>query len=245
MFDTHWHRRKDGTVFPVEVHTSLYWYSGRRFLLKIARDISDRLRAEEAIRHSEDQLRKVIDTIPAYAWSAQPDGTVDFLNNVVWNSADSLSSRRLARAGKRFFTPRTVTVSSEKIGAGIASGEAVEAEARYRRADGQYRWLLCRSVPLRNETGAIVKWYGTNTDIDDRKRAEQALRRNEAYLAESQRLAHTGSWAGDATTKPLYWSEELFRIYGLDPQQGLPTQEQALERVHPEDRERYCRRSIG
>ena len=80
VFDIHWHRRKDGTVFPVEVHTSFFWYGGRRFLLKVARDISDRLRAEEAVRRSEKQLRDVIDTIPAYVWSARPDGPLDFLN---------------------------------------------------------------------------------------------------------------------------------------------------------------------
>ena len=72
-----------------------------------------------------------------------------------------------------------------------------------------------------------------------RKQAEQALRQSEAYLAEAQRLTHTGAWATDAVPEPLYWSEELYRLYGLDSRQGFPTHEQAVLRVHPEDRDRY------
>jgi PAS domain S-box-containing protein len=77
-------------------------------------------------------------------------------------------------------------------------------------------------------------------DITERKRAEEALRRSEAYLAEAQRLTHTGAWATDPAPEPLYWSEELFRLYGLDPQDGLPTHDQAMQRVHPEDRNKYA-----
>jgi PAS domain S-box-containing protein len=73
-------------------------------------------------------------------------------------------------------------------------------------------------------------------DISERKRAEQALRRSEAYLAEAQRLTHTGSWANDCNLRPVYWSEEHYRIFGLDPRQGLPTHQEVLDRIHPEDR---------
>lgn len=76
-------------------------------------------------------------------------------------------------------------------------------------------------------------------DITERKRNEEALRRSESYLAEAQRLTHTGSFASDTTTKPLYWSEELFRIFGFDPALGLPSREQPLERVHPDDRQKF------
>src|SRR5271157_6217394 len=72
-----------------------------------------------------------------------------------------------------------------------------------------------------------------------RKRAEQALRQSEAYLAETQRLTHTCTFVTDDTTKPLYWSEELFRIFGFDPDHGLPTLDQLLQRIHPEDRDKF------
>jgi PAS domain S-box-containing protein len=76
-------------------------------------------------------------------------------------------------------------------------------------------------------------------DIRERKRAEEALRRSEAYLAEAQRLSHTGSWADDGTMQPLYFSDEMYRIYEFDPLQGIPRAEQCIERVHPDDRERF------
>jgi PAS domain S-box-containing protein len=117
----------------------------------------------------------------------------------------------------------------------------METEARVRAADGHYRWLLIRNVPLCDKTGKIVKWYGKSTDIDDRKRAEQALRLSKAYLADAQRLTGTGAWASDGTTRPLYWSEEVFRIFGFDPELGLPSADQPLQRVHPEDRDQFWR----
>jgi PAS domain S-box-containing protein len=179
VFDTHWHRRKDGTLFPVEVNTSLFRYGGRRFLLKVARDITDRFRAEEAVRRSEKQLRDAIDTIPTYVWSALPDGSLDFLNKGCVEFSGLSFEENLGRGWEAVLHPEDRDRFLEVSGAALASGEPLEVEARYQRADGQYRWLLVRGVPLRDETGTIVKWYGANTDIDDRKRAEETLRETE------------------------------------------------------------------
>src|SRR5260370_9842921 len=82
----------------------------------------------------------------------------------------------------------------------------------------------------------MLKWYGTNTDIHDRRLAEDRLRRSEAYLAEAQRLSHKGSWAWDVSSKRIFWSAETFRIFGLDPTTTTPTLEIFLQRIHPDDR---------
>ena len=119
----------------------------------------------------------------------------------------------------------------------VAMGIPFETEARFRRPDGEYRWFLTRANPLRDKTGRIVKWYGTNIDIENLKRTERRLRQSEAYLAEAQRLSHTGTWAFNET-ETLYWSEESYRIWGFDPLQGLPSREAMWQRIHPDDRDR-------
>jgi len=110
----------------------------------------------------------------------------------------------------------------------------MESEARVRRMDGDYRWLLIRNVPLRSELGNIVNWYGTAIDIEERHRAEDALRRSEAYLAEAQRLSNTGSFGWSVSSGEILWSEETSRIFQYD-RTTKPTVELILQRVHPED----------
>ena len=198
-----------------------------------------RLRVHELRRESK-QLRDVIDTIPGYVWSALPDGSVDFINRP-WLEFSGVSLEEALGWGWEAAVhadDRTRFLDAWRMA--VACGKSMESEARVRRVDGQYRWLLIRSVPLRDRSGKILKWYGTSTDIDDRRRAEEALRRSEAYLAEAQRLSHTGSWALDlASEKYVYVSEEDFRIWGFDPQQGSPTREAVFRRIHPDDRTRW------
>jgi formate hydrogenlyase transcriptional activator len=134
------------------------------------------------IKDSENRLRTIIDTIPALAWSARPDGSAEFFNRR-WLDYAGLSAEEASDWGW------TVALHSEDRDRLmdywrqlLASGEAGESEARLRRFDGEYRWFLFRAGPLRNDSGKIVQWYGTNTDVEERKRAEEALRSNEQSL---------------------------------------------------------------
>ena len=198
------------------------------------------LHQNERLRRSERELREVIETIPAMAWSATADGTAEFFN-ARWLTYAGLTADQ-ARGWRWTVAvhPDDLNVLVEYWRSIMASGEAGEIEGRLRRFDGVYRWFLFRATPSLDDGGRIVKWYGTNTDIEERKRAEQALRRSEAYLAEAQRLTHTGSCAIDgASHEIVYWSEQMFRLFGFDPRQGLPTWEQWLERIHPEDGEKF------
>jgi len=205
-----------------------------------AYDIEDRKRAEDALRESEYKLRQIIDTIPAHVVRYQPDGAADFMNQTFSEFVgqgvgfDNLSS---------VVHPEDYPERSRDWDTHVAAAEPYDIEMRLRRADGVYRWHRSRRVPLRDANGAIVNWYGAGHDIDDQKRAEQALRQSEAYLSEAQRLSHTGTWAWDARSqKVLYCSEEMFRIYGLDSQVDLPTRKNFRQRVHPEDRNRVDER---
>ena len=121
----------------------------------------------------------------------------------------------------------------------ISEKSDYEFEYRLLFPDGATKYIHVLGHPVVDAAGAVVQFMGTVTDITERKQAEQALRRSEAYLAEAQRLTHTGSWARDASTyKVLYWSEETFRILGLDPQEGALDGEYTFRVMHPEDRDR-------
>ena len=140
-------------------------------------DIEERKRAESKIRRAEQELRTIIETIPAYVWTATPDGAVDF-------STESWFDRTGLGGGKPIGWTWTENVHDDDreyvVAAwrkAVATGDPFDHELRMRNAQGEYRWILVRAVPLRDESGAIVRWYGTITDIDDRKHAEEELRK--------------------------------------------------------------------
>jgi PAS domain S-box-containing protein len=116
----------------------------------------------------------------------------------------------------------------------VRSGVPAAAEHRVIRPDGEVRTVHGLGTVKRDAEGRACEMFGTVQDITDRKRAEQALQRSQFYLSEGQRLAHMGSWAFNDSGH--YWSEELYKIYGLDPKNGAPTVEQYLDLVHPQDR---------
>jgi PAS domain S-box-containing protein len=156
--------------------------------VQMARVAIDVKRSEDALRKSEARLRLVIDTIPAMAWSVLPDGTVDFVNQR-WLDYAGVSSEEYLKRPTSVMHPDDTPRALEKWRSAMAAGEPYEDEMRLRRADGQYRWFLIRTVPLRDERGNIIKWYGTSTDIEERKQAEDTLRRNQAFFAaEAQRI---------------------------------------------------------
>jgi PAS domain S-box-containing protein len=120
----------------------------------------------------------------------------------------------------------------------ISEKSDYEVDHRIVLPDGTIKYTHTVGHPVLNASGDVEQFVCTMMDVTERKQAEEALRRSEGYLAQAQRLSHTGSWSySPATQKALYWSDEMFRICGFDPQKGPPTSEAFLERVHPEDRE--------
>jgi PAS domain S-box-containing protein len=149
----------------------------------------------QEIQALKDQLRLVIDTIPGLVWSALPDGSAEFLNQR-WLEYTGLSLKEgLDWGGKVAVHPEDLARFMDEWKAALTEGKPLETEARLRRSDGEYRWLLIRAVPLRDETGKIVKWYGASADIEDRKRAEEALSKSQAELAHVTRVTTMGELA--------------------------------------------------
>src|SRR5438552_4587699 len=135
----------------------------------------DESMAEDVLRRGDDYLRLTIDTIPVLAWCTRPDGSTEFLNQR-WLDYTGLTIEEARGWGwKVAIHPDDLRQLLDVWQGLLASGKPGELEARLRRADGVYRWLLFRVEPFRDAQGTIVKWNGTNTDIDDRKRAEALL----------------------------------------------------------------------
>jgi formate hydrogenlyase transcriptional activator len=172
--------RRDGTSFPVEYWSHPVVRECRTLGAVITFiDITDRKQAEAALRKSERELRTIIETIPAFVVSALPDGSVDFLSQSLLDYTGLSREQWLGWGWRDIAHPEDGERAVNKWRVALAGGEPLEVEVRYRRADGKYRWYLGRQVPLRDDKGNIVKWYGTLHDIEDQKQAEAALRKSE------------------------------------------------------------------
>ncbi|MEH2570395.1 PAS domain-containing sensor histidine kinase [Bradyrhizobium sp. AZCC 2289] len=191
-------------------------------------------RAEEALRESEHQLHQIIDTVPSFLWSADPTGEPTYVNQRALDYSGMRFEEFKHGGWEVFIHPADFPGTIKAFSHAIETGTPYETVHRLRRWDGEYRWHQARGDPLRDRDGLIIQWYGVAVDIDDAKKAEDRLRRSEAYLAEAQRLTHTATAAYDAT-KILYFSDEAFRLFGFDPLQGLPSREAVWQRIHPDD----------
>jgi PAS domain S-box-containing protein len=187
-------------------------------------------------KEAEDRIRLIIDAVPAQLWTESPEGVVDFVNRR-WIDYTGMTLEQAVGSGwNRMVHPDDIERVLTKWRKLVAEGKPREIESRLRRSDGEYRWFLSRCYPLVDRSGHILGWYGSDTDIHDLKQAEETLRRSEGYLAEAQRLSHTGSWARDAATFEMkYLSEEFYRVVGFDPRDGQPRYETFLQRIHPDD----------
>ena len=162
--------------------------------LGVTNDITERKLADEALRRSERELRAVINTVPAYVWSLSPEGGVDYVNDR-WLEFTGLSRDEASEWGWLNVIHRDDQPAVDALRAAVQSGQALEREVRIRGANGEYRWWLTRNVPLRDELGRVLRWYGAGIDIEDRKRTQEEnerLRKLESDLAHLNRLSMMG-----------------------------------------------------
>src|SRR6266403_3508173 len=197
----------------------------------------DLQRALQESRDSEARFRKIIDTIPTLAWCNLTDGSNDFVNRR-WSDYTGLSQEEVKRVGcKVAIHPEDLPKWLDHWRSLIASGEGGEIEARLRRHDGAYRWFLIRIEPLQDESGEMVRWYGTNTDIEDRKRAEEKLRQDEIELRQiTDAIPHNIVVMGPDGTR-LYANRTFHEYTGIKPEE-VNSDSFHAEKVHRDDLER-------
>jgi len=199
--------------------------------------------ASSGLQPESVNIQLLVDSIPALIHTARPDGYLDYFNKP-WLEYLGVTLDKVAGWNwTTYIHPEDVEGILAKWRACLATGKIFEYETRVRRANGEYRWMFHRKVPVCDANGNIIRWYGSSLDIEERKTAEEQLRRNaqelqrsEFYLAEGQRLAQMGSWAFDPNGFE-YWSPELFRLYGLDPARKPPSVQEYLDCIHAQDRE--------
>ncbi|HXD32498.1 MAG TPA: sigma-54-dependent Fis family transcriptional regulator [Pyrinomonadaceae bacterium] len=197
----------------------------------------DLQQALQESRESEARLRKIIDTIPTLAWCNLSDGSNDFVNQR-WSDYTGLSQAEVKRVGcKVAIYPEDLPKWLEQWRALIASGKGGEIEARLRRHDGAYRWFLIRVEPLPEESGEILRWYGTNTDIEDRKRTEEKLREDEREIRRITDAIAQTIVVLDPSGVPIYANQAILDYTGLTIDDVIASDFRARV-FHPEDLDR-------
>jgi PAS domain S-box-containing protein len=195
-------------------------------------DIDEYKGAEHALRASEQSLRMILNTVPGLVSTMAASGELELVSDQV--VAFFGKTREELQDWLPYVHPDDRKRLMSKWGRSLETGEPFDDVQRLLRADGQYRWFHSRSHPFRDAEGRIVRWYNLLVDIDERKTAEDALRRSNAYLEHAQELTHTGSVSLRVSDAQISWSPETARIYGYDPAIP-PTAEMVLQRVHPDD----------
>ena len=200
----------------------------------LRKEVAERRRAEAALAASERNLRVIVDSIPGLVALLTPAGEVEAVNPQLMEYCG-----RTLEELKLWGTSDTVHADdlrgvAEVFAQSITSGDPYDFEARIRRFDGAYRWFQVRGLPVRDSDGRILRWCSLLTDIDERKRTEDALKRSEAFLAEGQTLSRVGSFYWRVETDEITWSEELYRIFEFHRDVRV-TLELIGSRVHPED----------
>jgi len=203
---------KDGSRVPVLVGAAAIGGT-RKETVAFVLDLTERKQAEEAVRQSEKQLRDVIETMPAMAFTALPDGSTEFVNRR-FVEYTGLTAKEAGLHRQKTFHPEDFEAHMSKWRASLATGERFENEVRLRSADGQYRWFLVRGVPLRDEQGKILKWFGTLTDIEDRKQTEERLRHENVFLREE---VDKGSMFEEIVGTSTALQRVLARVAGVAP----------------------------
>ncbi|WP_374797823.1 PAS domain S-box protein [Aerosakkonema funiforme] len=239
-------QRRDGSLINVAVTISPIRDRTGRIMgaSKIVRDISeqqaalrDRKEAELALKESEERYRVLVSHAPVGIFQTDAEGKCVYVNPR-WTEMTGLSlSEALGDGWVQALHPddrekifvEWVQATEEK--------RLFNLEYRFGKPEGVEVWISGQAIAVRDETGVVKSYFGTVMDITARKQAEEKLRQSQTNLAEAQRIAHLGSWQLDLRTKERIWSDETFRIFGLDPNGAAPTQEAFLQMVHPDDRQ--------
>ena len=209
-------------------------------LIGTVRDITEEREAAEAVRRSEAQLLALVDNLPELAWSARPDGHIEFYNHRWYEYTGTTPEQMQGWGWRSVHHPDHVETVTTRWKRAIEQGESFEMEFPLRRHDGEYRWFLTRIRPLRDDSGVITRWVGTNTDIDEHRRLlserDEALARAETSEARYRFLGETlrqQVWTAEPDGQLDYVNSYVVEYFGQSAAEVIGEGWQAV--VHPDD----------
>jgi PAS domain S-box-containing protein len=213
---------------------------GESFALTVIQDITERKRAEERLRESEENLRYTVELNPQVAWTANIEGGIESFSDKWLEMTGMRREDAFGEGWSQVPHPDDAAVMQIAWMNSLKTGEPYDIEHRIRLADGAYRWMRSRAFPRRDETGEIIRWYGTTEDIHERKLAEERLRQSGERLQMAMDAAKIYSWELDVATGQIEWSSNLERVLGFSLSNDYETTVNDL--IHDEDRRTTARK---
>jgi PAS domain S-box-containing protein len=229
-------RRSDGSGFPAEVSVGpIATREGTLSLVEIL-DITERKSAEMAVRDSEQQFRQLTDSLPQLVWTSGPDGQCDFLSRRWVEYTGVPADVQLGSGWLDQVHPDDRPGLTAEWTHALGAGAEFHAEFRIRRHDGAYGWFDTRAVPLLDGEGCVKKWFGTNTDVTERKRTEDEIRRSRAQLAEALEAGEMGTWLFDARRNDILLDEAGRKLLGVTGEMAAGGETEVdFSRIHLDD----------
>jgi diguanylate cyclase (GGDEF)-like protein/PAS domain S-box-containing protein len=193
-------------------------------------------RTEAALPESANKFRCLAESLPQQIWMTQKTGHCIYANRVMLRYLGCSLNEVVGFGWQKYVHPDDVIQTQSAIQEALANSTPYESTIRSRGADGIYRWYICRGVPVCTQTGEVIYWIGTNTDIDDYKQTEQALRESEERLDFALQAAKMGTWNWYRRSGELMWSKGLEQLYGMKPGEFDGSYQTFLSKIHERDR---------
>ncbi len=229
--------RKDGREFDVEISLSPIQTKQGLFFASVLRDITERKQAEATLQASEERFRRMANSSPIMIWITDAEGEPTFVNQSWLDFAGLDSVQAMTHGGWiSMIHPDDRETAFLAYYQNTDIHSIITTEYRLRGVNGDWYWILDKGMPFYGENGVFIGYIGSAIDITERKQVQQLLQEKERMLSESQYIAHVGSWSVDLVSGYVNWSDETYRIYGVNPESFEPSVKTLFDLIHRDDR---------